>query len=666
MRTETFGQSTPSKPSSRLQSRPLSSTTTATNTTITPGTPRPRKRPPSALPIPEPRKFPEPPSSPSSRPGTPKASAARKKLHTLFGIPPPSPKRSSFTSSRHSSRRTSIDSPAQAHSSVVEDNDPTLKPLDSYSPDLHSRPQSPDPDPQSKMSSNPSMSSMANSSSGSSRLQRFFTGQKTSPPPPSTDAVSGPMRRPSVSSHLRRNSTSNSARGNSPTISSSDTPTTRPNPSGSMGPPAVPPPRIVHIPPTPLRSERPGTAPQTQASSSLGHSSHKSSADSGRGDGLGSMHAGHLRMKMSRPPSHRSTKHGSFDFERPGWGAGAVAMQRTGSNGTSGTVISGTETSLSGWGRALDTGVRESAMGPGLAGVGTLQREISLKRGKEREEMINRAREEDRRRRKTEGAERAPDILNGSTKNLSPRPMSPEENRAATSASMAKNSSWGRKRGALFGSGKANITSLGVCHGQFAFEPPVPSPTRSTTSAGIGHDAPLSVTWAGEKGRDARAKADLEREREREKWKEREKEKRSQSTHRGDRAPVPVPSAGYGHRSGTKGRSLDLGLGLSWAPSSVREDALLPSSGYFGRSASGSSGARSVGSAAGKSVSASANGHTAIEEERSILGNHVAEVFKNALDEAGYVKFRQCTPLFLYSMSTALIHTIYHLTDPQA
>lgn len=82
------------------------------------------------------------------------------------------------------------------------------------------------------------------------------------------------------------------------------------------------------------------------------------------------------RVHASGHPS-RSTKHGSFDFERPGWSTGG-AIQRSGSNGTTATGTSGTS---GGWGRSTDGGVRESAMGPGLAGVGTLQREVHDLRG---------------------------------------------------------------------------------------------------------------------------------------------------------------------------------------------------------------------------------------------------------------------------------------------
>ncbi|KAG5648878.1 hypothetical protein DXG03_000227 [Asterophora parasitica] len=648
-----------SKPSARISSRPLSSTTTATNTTITPATPRAKKR----IPVPQNNS----PSASPTRPATPNASAARKKLHTLFGIPLASPKNSSFRSSTQSSPRPSLDVPAQDHDPDSDphfkDDDPTPKAFKSYPPPPYARPESPTPSPDNtrpnlKLTPNSSTGSSAtatssSNTSNSSRLQRFFAGSQKTPPPPTTDAVSHPMvRRPSSSSR-------NSIRNNSNSPSPSSASASKSNiVLGSIGPPALPSPRITQFPPAPLH---PATSPQIKATSSLGHSSRKGSIDSGRGsraDGFtlattaSSSGHGHARLKLAAGSAHRSTKHGSFDFERPGWsaGAGAVQIERAGSVGTARTSTSGrTGTSLGfGWRGDAAAAVRDSAMGPGIAGVGTLQREVSLKRGKEREEMIIRARDEERRRRREENrvreklpAEKELGVLPENTVSTLTPPA--DENFPVTST---KTSSWGRKRGLLLG--KAKIGSLGLSHGPFAFEPPVPSPTRSTGSAsGHGHDTPLSVSWAGEKGRDkdrprrVEGKERRESELERERWKQGrdQKERRSLSSHRGDRPPVPVPApstSSFGHRSGAKGRSLDLGLGLSWAPTTVREDALLPKSGYFGtRTASASS------SLGGRSRNPSGS---TIEEERekekSILGTQVAGVFKNALDARGYIAFR--------------------------
>ena len=353
---------------------------------------------------------------------------------------------------------------------------------------------------------------------------------------------------------------------------------------------------------------------------------------------------GTTRMKASLGQGHsaRSTKHGSFDFERPGWSAAGV-MQRSGSTGTgSGTSETGTS---GGWGRDKDGflgGVRESAMGPGLAGVGTLQRDQSVKRAKERDEMILRARGDERRKREKE-KERHPQRLLSRT---SPLPDTDENGVGTSTSTTGKSSSLGRKRGGLLreGSarGKPRVAPLGVAHGRFAFEPPVPSPTRSTTSTNTntGPDAQLSVSWAGERGKNelekenARVKEEMERE------KHREKERKRQSYR--DRAPVPVPSVG--HRSGAKGRSLDLGLGLAWAPTKLREDALLPSSGFFARSHSGSS-SHGVDRSVSGSTNASGSGRA---EDKSKVGREIADVFRNALDDEGYVAFKKCMSPSLY------------------
>lgn len=689
---------TPSKPQTRIQSRPLSSTTTATNTTITPGTPRPKKRPPSGIAVLERTNDASLERSPL-RPETPKAST-RKRIHTLFGIPLSSPRKSSFGSSRQSSRRASIEVPpplpGYENNEVIEDNDPTPRPLKSYSPQANSRPESPSPSPRPKpLALNASSSSTATSStSASSRLQKFFSGHKSpQPSAPSADSVSAPLRRPSASSHHRSNSN-----GSNP--HRLPTPDVIPPKSklGTMGPSPVPPPKIINTPATPQRSEpssRPGTAPthaprlsQRKNSVDSGYRYHANATmgvvDEGsvlgevslNGKGkereLGSMSVIGLPNGTARARVHasghppRSTKHGSFDFERPGWSA-AGAIQRSGSNGTTETGTSGTS---GGWGRntsGLVGGVRESAMGPGLAGVGTLQREASMKRGKEREEMMMRAREEERRRRK---GERQPTPVMREERERGPltqkhRSLQPLPRKSDSEENSGKSSSLGKKRGGLLrpgsSGGKGRATTLGLAHGPFAFEPPVPSPTRSTGSVGTGTgEVPLSVSWGGERGRSesgreserGRIKGDLEREREREREKLKEKQgEKKFNSYRGDRAPVPVPGASVGHRSGTKGRSLDLGLGLAWAPTKVREDALLPASGYFGRSLSGSSSlnARSLGS--NRSASGSTNG--ADEKERSKVGREIAEVFHNALDDDGYAAFKKCTlPLYVYSSAS--------------
>lgn len=346
--------------------------------------------------------------------------------------------------------------------------------------------------------------------------------------------------------------------------------------------------------------------------------------------------SGTSRMKTThgRGTAGRSTKHGSFDFERPGWSV-AGAIKRSGSGGTTGSGVSEAGTGTSGWSRTTNgflSGLRESAMGPGLAGVGTLQRDQSLKRAKERDEMIKRAREDERKRREQENAEKERSQPHRSASRGTPQPDTDEYGGGTSTSTNGKSSSLGRKRGALLRDG--SLRSKQRTHGRFAFEPPVSSKTRSnkSTSTGGGVDAQLSISWAGGaelQKENTRLKGELERERNREKDRKHHPQR--------DRAPVPVPNISVGHRSGAKGRSLDLGLGLAWAPTKLKEEALLPSSGFFARSVSGAS---SQPHGVDRSVSESSNASG--EKEKSKVGREVNDVFKNALDDEGYAAFKKC------------------------
>lgn len=335
------------------------------------------------------------------------------------------------------------------------------------------------------------------------------------------------------------------------------------------------------------------------------------------------------RMKSNhgRGTAGRSTKHGSFDFERPGWSTAGV-IQRSGSGGTTGSG----ETGASGWSKNANGflgGIRESAMGPGLAGVGTLQRDQSLKRAKEREEMIMRAREDDRKRREKEkGMKEKQQQQHRSLLRATPLPDTDENGVRTSTSTTGKSSSLGKKPGGLLrdGSFKGKRSAFGVTHGRFAFEPPV-SPKRSNgTNGGVDVDAQLSVSWNGGtelQKENTRLKGEMERER----------EKARKNHLQRDRAPVPVPSVG--HRSAAKGRSLDLGLGLAWAPTKLKEEALLPASGFFARSVSSSS-SQGVHRSVSGSTTTSGDGRTG-----SKVGRKIADVFKNALSDEGYVAFKK-------------------------
>jgi hypothetical protein len=205
--------------------------------------------------------------------------------------------------------------------------------------------------------------------------------------------------------------------------------------------------------------------------------------------------------------------------------------------------------------------------------------------------------------------------------------LEPNHTGASTSTSASQSnvtagtSSWGRSTGKRLSAGLTKLTNgLGLSksttkssasvgkerqHGKFPFEPPVPS---------------LPVGVRREKSLDS------ERERERQ-WEQEEKERRTLTM------PPPSPGKGHntshstsstssthtsvsvGYRSGKKGRSLDLGLGLAWAPTKVREDAVMPESSF------------------GRTLSAS---------RREQQGKEVADVFRNALDEDGYRSFKKC------------------------
>ncbi|KAF9006528.1 hypothetical protein BDQ17DRAFT_1351902 [Cyathus striatus] len=448
--------------------------------------------------------------------------------------------------------------------------------------------------------------------------------RQTSANPPSPAIVSAPLRHPSNRRSIK----------NSPD-SSPDTPVA----SSSARPHLLGIPAITHTPATPLSS--PGNispvTPRLPSRPSHHHVLKNGSLDAGyryRGGNMGVVDEedraaavisksrslkGKGREIEAVPrtdltkisTSARATKHGSFDFERPGWGT--TMIQRTGSNGTSGTTGST-------WSKSGDSGPkeRESTWGPGLAGVGTLQRDISLKRSKDREDQIVMAKEA----RKRQETDRDKAIASQRS-----TPHGSQSDHAANSTSTngtgitGKSSSMSRATGkrSMF-SGKSGRLGLSTQHGLFDFEPPVPSPTGSS------HDHSASWNGRGEKDR------------------QKEEKGQRKGVHRiGDRPPVPVPlPSNVGHRSGTKGRSLDLGLGLAWAPSRMREDALLPSS-TFARSLTNSS------CQLGRSASGSTNSHGSrskrvqIEDavEGSNVGKEVAGLFRAALDADGYTAFKK-------------------------
>lgn len=101
----------------------------------------------------------------------------------------------------------------------------------------------------------------------------------------------------------------------------------------------------------------------------------------------------------------------------------------------------------------------------------------------------------------------------------------------------------------------------------------------------------------------------------------------------GSNSNTPTPSSPLTKprqvRGETKGRSLDLGLGLSWAPSKVREEAMLRTIPVTSASADAALRARSRW-----------RGPTPDEEGRLGVASDVAEAFREVLGDAAYATFK--------------------------
>ncbi|KAJ7752728.1 hypothetical protein DFH07DRAFT_516569 [Mycena maculata] len=285
-------------------------------------------------------------------------------------------------------------------------------------------------------------------------------------------------------------------------------------------------------------------------------------------------------------------KHGSFDFERPGWGPGAVK----GAASSLGTGSRARRDPMRGASGSVD-GRAERGTGAGLAGVGAARLYTS-----------------------TSAAHRTVRVVPPPTP---PEQLQPDHTGGSTSTSVSQSqaagtSSWGRSTGKRLsagltkltnglGLGKSSKSTIGVGkerqHGKFAFEPPVPA-------------VPTSVRR--EQSIDSQRSRERERQWEREERERRMKPPLSGNGHNASHSTSSTSSThtgvSAGHRSGTKGRSLDLGLGLAWAPTKVREDAVMPESSF------------------GRSLSAS---------RREQQGKEIADVFRNTLDEDGYRSFKK-------------------------
>lgn len=285
--------------------------------------------------------------------------------------------------------------------------------------------------------------------------------------------------------------------------------------------------------------------------------------------------SGNLNSKPSmKVPGLRSTRHGSFDFERPGWSVGSIARSASG--------------------------------GSGSTSVGTGHSKESLEHGRGVAKSRHRV---DRTPPHSEPGHE-PSTFQQHTRSSSTRdPPPPPES-----------SSLGRKTGRrTLRTGIARL--VGLSHGPFPFEPPVPSPTVSTVSEKSAQESL--------RAREARERKESDQARQREKERKRAARR---TTHQAEPEPPPPPEKpNLGFRSGTKGRSLDLGLGLAWAPTKMKQEALLPSSVVFSKGLSTSS----------KNGFVHKVGTMEVDGDRSKIGREVAEAFRSALDDEAYITFKR-------------------------
>ncbi|KAJ3883915.1 hypothetical protein F5051DRAFT_2071 [Lentinula edodes] len=676
------------KPATILQSRPLSSTTTATNTTITPPTPKARRQPSPLI-----QKPPEPsPSAPKS------PRSAKQRLHNIFG------RKSSISSSRDTSpgqSNTDLENvpPILVHTDSFPKEGRGNTPRSNRN--SVSRPTSPSPFPRSRQNySEPSTSTTNSNLNPSSKLEslfkpKFFSGSRRahSPPPaislshssnevspmptPSSSNsgssnannhvlfVSGPSKQTSTPRISRRRASTNDSISSVSSVQRAAqlyAPQPRPAPGSTTVAVSLPVPRITHTPATPSRS---GTAPprlsQTHRKDSLdsgyrfrplvmdmvdeerdsrevdvkgkgketddlirsrtsskGKESDHSSASGHKSSSANHHHRQHstrhqkVKPKTSSITNIRSVKHGSFDFERPGWGLGASTVTRSlsGTSGNSGVTGFSRGRYSNRSGESVESASRSN------------NQELEKKKTTDLKSKSSSKREEYKSQKRNAPA------IDDPAPPYSPTPASTDPG-----PGRGLSSSLGRSAGKR--TGIARLIGLGgyTAHGAFSFEPPVPSPISPTFSHA-----------SQESNADSGRREEKEREKEQRRVKEEEKEKeRVKDNHRySEQDTLGVSSfSGASRNPGRKGRSLDLGIGLSWAPTRVREDVLLPG-GIFanGRGLNGR-----ISESTSSRNGLRADRARAVDEfgveERSKVGRDVAEMFKKALDPEGYRAFKK-------------------------
>ncbi|KIK79689.1 hypothetical protein PAXRUDRAFT_269247 [Paxillus rubicundulus Ve08.2h10] len=178
------------------------------------------------------------------------------------------------------------------------------------------------------------------------------------------------------------------------------------------------------------------------------------------------------------------------------------------------------------------------------------------------------------------------------------------------STAAGHSSSWGRV------SGRHNLRTS---HGTFAFEnpssvsnSPIPKTTHLPSSSALPsnqRDLPVHVLGLGK----SRPTSPLHIA-----FDTRLKHFRGQSYNTSEHADMNYSKRGECTTKG-KGRSLDLGLGLSWAPSRMREEAVMP------------------GSTLAREKARAENGRA--------YGSDVTKVFESLLSDSGFQAFKKCKDL---------------------
>lgn len=291
------------------------------------------------------------------------------------------------------------------------------------------------------------------------------------------------------------------------------------------------------------------------------------------------------------------TKHGSFDFE-PSRPMSATSTNHTAVGIRGGRVV-GITSPYAAKNRAREANAVADALPIGGNGSSKLERSVSFS-----DTHIKHKRSHTR---DTQGPPLSPRAHLRALAEVEPVPPVPTQPSSLAHTAHARKgsvpppgstpaASWGRntttQTPTISGGSKRRGGGLGLTHGSFPFEPAV-SPSTSPCTSEFG------VIRSGDSGYG-------------------ESSTTSAST-----------TNGILNQRRAKGRSLDLHLGLSWAPTKVKPEAIMSSFSSRGRE----------------------RREREEEEERRKFEDGVNEVFKDVLGETGYATFRKCKAGFCDSIN---------------